>query len=118
MKAGTSYGPTDSTDSSDNIGGELEKLLYKDLTYRIRGLCMRAYNEIGYGLREKEYRLALRQLFKDENIVFQEELYSPILINSKKVGKQYLDFLVEDKVVVELKVGRHPRSVGQSGGTG
>ena len=86
-----------------------EKLLYGDLTYKLRGLCIKAYNELGYGLREKEYRIALRHVFLEERLLFNEELYAPFLFQGRKITSQFLDFLVEDKVVLELKVGRYPR---------
>lgn len=37
--------------------------------------------------------------------MFQEQLYSTVEYLGKKVGKNYFDFLIEGKVVLELKKG-------------
>jgi len=88
----------------------MSELYYKDLSYEIVGICYDAFNELGYGLREKEYQKALRQLFEDKNFSFKEQVYAPLQINNKKFGSQYLDFLIDDKLILELKVRRYPRS--------
>jgi len=84
-----------------------KELLYPELTYKIRGLCMKVYNELGYGLKEKDYEIALRSELIENKMQFSEQLYAPVFYSGKKLRKKYLDFLVENKVVVELKVGLH-----------
>jgi len=36
-----------------------------------------------------------------------EQHHVPLLFDNQKVGKYFLDFLVEDKIILELKRGRY-----------
>lgn len=84
----------------------MPKLLHEDLTARIIKCCFSIYNELGYGYPEKVYQSALTIDFNKAGIKFQKESYSKILYDGKIVGRFYLDFLVEDKIALELKVRR------------
>ena len=75
-----------------------------ELTHQVIGLCFDIYNRLGYGHREKIYQSALEELFKQNKISFQKELYCPIKFGEKNIGKYFLDFLVENKLVIELKI--------------
>ena len=41
--------------------------------------------------------------FKSKELLFEEKLYYPVKFKTVNVGKSYFDFLVEHKVVVEIK---------------
>ena len=45
-----------------------DKILYKDLSYKIVGLAMQVYNKLGYGFLEKIYENAFMVLFRREGI--------------------------------------------------
>ena len=36
---------------------------------------------------------------------FTEQLYAPVMFGGKVVGKNYFDFLIEEKIVLEIKKG-------------
>lgn len=74
------------------------------LTYKIIGLSYELFNRIQYGHKEKIYQSALEELLKREKVVYQKELYQAIKFESKIIGSYYLDFLIEKKLIVELKV--------------
>ncbi len=78
--------------------------LYKDLTEKLIGIAFRVYNTLGYGFREKEYQRAYAVELGKLLLVFQRELYCNLKYEGKIISKFYLDFLVDGKVVVELKV--------------
>lgn len=80
------------------------KLIYEQISFRINGLLFEVYNILGYGHRERTYQRALSEELKNNNISFKKELYFPIYFKGKLVSKYFFDFLVEDKVVLELKV--------------
>jgi GxxExxY protein len=80
-------------------------LIYPELSYKLVGLMFTVHNEIGGGLKEKTYEKALKVIFEKERIRFKEHVNMPITINEEKVGNRFLDFLVEDKVIIELKAG-------------
>lgn len=83
------------------------ELIYKELSYKICGLAFRIDNEIGYGHQEKVYGDALEELLKIEKIAYKREVYVPIKINEKLLAKKYYDFLIDDKIIVELKIATH-----------
>lgn len=83
----------------------MTEILYKDESFKIVGLIFEIYRTLGGGLKEKVYANALEELFKREKISYKREIYYPLKINDKVVGQNYFDFLVDDKIVVELKCG-------------
>lgn len=80
------------------------ELLFKDLTEKIIGAIHKVYNELGYGYQEREYGSGLAQEFAILGINFKRELYAQLFYEGKLIRKYFLDFLVEGKVVVELKI--------------
>jgi len=80
-------------------------LLYPELSYRIIGIAFDVYNELGAGYNEKYYEKALAEGFLKNELRFGEQLACPISYNGKIIGKRFLDFLVEDKIIVEIKKG-------------
>jgi GxxExxY protein len=44
----------------------------------------------------------------DRDFRVTEQLYVPIVVDGKVVGKYYLDFLIEECLVLELKVAAYP----------
>lgn len=85
----------------------MTQLLYEDLSYRIHGLLFEVDNCIGFGQREKVYADALAELLKRDGIPFERELYFPILINNKVIAKRFFDFLIADKIIIEVKVANY-----------
>lgn len=80
-------------------------LIYKQECFEIIGCCYEVFDQVGPGLRENNYQRALEEVFKLKNINFESQLFIPLKIGDKTVGKYYLDFLVDEKIAIELKVG-------------
>lgn len=80
-------------------------LLYPELSYKIIGILYEVYNDLGYGYQEKYYEKAVEIFFKNKNINYKRQLYIPLKFRNQKIGNYFLDFLVEDKIVLELKKG-------------
>lgn len=78
-------------------------ILYPDLSYQIIGCAFDVYAQIGSGHAEKFYQKALATAFKNRNIIFEEQVYTPLKYRDDIIGKQFLDFLVENKIIVEIK---------------
>jgi len=81
-----------------------ELYIHKDLTGQIIRALYNVYNRMGYGYREKEFQKALVEEFKKLELKFERELYCKLFYEDSLISKFYIDFLVEGKVVVELKV--------------
>lgn len=82
-----------------------KKILYKDLSYRLQGIFMEVRNNFGPGHKEIVYQNALSEEFLANKILFEKEknikIYSPKTGNT--VGNYRIDFLVEDKIILEIK---------------
>ena len=79
-------------------------LLYKDLTDKILGAAFQVHRELGCGFLEKVYQEALAVVLTEMNIPFEREKPLDILFHGKKLNCKYIaDFVVDDKVILELK---------------
>lgn len=78
-------------------------LLYGDITYKIRGAIFSVYNELGYGHKEQVYQKALEKELKERNIPFEKEANLNVKYKNEKVGNYRPDFVIEEKVILELK---------------
>ncbi len=84
-----------------------EDLLYPELSYKIVGILFDVYNELGHGYLEKVYQKAVAVRLAQAGIKFIEQLYAPVFLDGVVIGKNFFDFLIEGKVVLEIKKGDH-----------
>ena len=80
-----------------------EKILYKDLSYKIVGLAMEAHNKLGYGFLEKVYENALMVLLRKEGIKAERQAPITVYFDGEVVGDYYADILIDNKIILELK---------------
>ncbi|PIP26179.1 MAG: GxxExxY protein [Candidatus Moranbacteria bacterium CG_4_9_14_3_um_filter_40_7] len=78
-------------------------LIYKDECYKIVGLIFEIFNNIGYGHKENFYQNAIANTFVENKIPFKQQLKARVKYKEKEIGYYFFDFLVFDKIVVELK---------------
>lgn len=64
---------------------------------------MTVYNELGNGFQEVIYQRALAIELKLCAISFDREFEMPIFYRDQKIGLRRVDFLVDQKIAVELK---------------
>lgn len=81
-------------------------LLYPELSYEIIGILFDVHNNLGGALQEKHYQKAVAVALKEKNISFKEQVEVPIKFKGEKISNYFLDFLVEDKIIIELKTKR------------
>ncbi|WP_304143161.1 MULTISPECIES: GxxExxY protein [Mesoflavibacter] len=82
----------------------MNKLIYKDESYAIIGVLFEVYNNLGSGFSEIVYKDALEYEFKQQNIPFERE--KEYKVNYKNITlkhKFYADFVVFDKIILEIK---------------
>ena len=80
-----------------------DKLLYKDLSYQTVGILYDVYNELGPGYKEIIYQKALARAFTDAKIKYSEQEHCEIFFREENIGCHYLDFLIENKIILEIK---------------
>lgn len=76
---------------------------YEDLTYRIIGAAMAVHSRIGPGQKEAIYQRALEEQFCQADLSFEPQKNLPVYDGNRLLGFYIPDFIVEDKVIVEIK---------------
>lgn len=79
------------------------ELIYPNESYHIMGLMFEVHNKLGYGLREKDYQIAVKEIFIEDRMNFQEQVRAQIQLPNNKIKIYYLDFLIDNKIVLEIK---------------
>ncbi|MBU4299435.1 GxxExxY protein [Patescibacteria group bacterium] len=80
-------------------------LIYPELSYKIIGILFEVYNNLGPGYQEKYYQRAIGAAFREQKIDFKEQFLTAIKFKNNNIGKYFLDFLVDNKIVLEIKKG-------------
>ncbi len=78
-------------------------LLYEQLSYDVRGAMIAVHKELGSGHKEKVYQRALAKELGSRDIPFEREKDVPIEYDGDKVGSYRPDFVVDEKIIVEVK---------------
>ena len=73
------------------------------LTYTIIGCAMKIHNTLGNGFQEVIYQRCLAIELSRAGLNFGREVKQKIFYNGIYVGTRRADFVVENKVIVELK---------------
>ncbi|MFA5271782.1 MAG: GxxExxY protein [Candidatus Omnitrophota bacterium] len=80
-----------------------EDFLYKDLSYTLIGCFYAVYNELGPAHKEQIYHEALKVIFPDKNVKYEDKKRIKIKFNGKEIGIYEPDFVIENKIIIELK---------------
>ncbi|HLB12516.1 MAG TPA: GxxExxY protein [Dehalococcoidia bacterium] len=80
-----------------------EEYKHSDITGKIIGAGMKVHSTLGNGFQEVIYQRALAIEMAKCGLSFQRELEMPIFYDGQEIGARRMDFLVEEKVMVELK---------------
>lgn len=78
--------------------------LYRELTYKIIGAVYEVHRELGNVHKEIIYHKAVAIELQDRKIIFVEEKSIEVKYKGIKIGLYRPDFIVEDKVILEIKV--------------
>ncbi len=83
-------------------------LLYEDITEAIIGSAYEVHNILGYGFLEKVYQKALQVELARRGHSAAIERSIKVEFKGAIVGEYEADLLVDEKVIVELKVAKEP----------
>ena len=78
-------------------------LIEPELSYLIVGACFDVHNELGSGHLERVYQRALAKALQERTVPFREQVMVPVAFHGEQCAKHYLDFLIDQKVIVEIK---------------
>ncbi len=80
-------------------------LIYPELCYQIIGILFEIYKELGSSYQEKYYQKIVAAELKRCRLHYREQVSTPLIYKNNKIGNYFLDFVIENKIVLELKKG-------------
>ena len=81
-----------------------EKIIYKDESFKIIGICMSIHSIMGHGFLEAVYAEVLEKEFIKNNIPYQREVRLDLFFNGEKLDKKYkADFVCFGDIILEIK---------------
>lgn len=83
----------------------MSELIYPDISYKLNGVLFSVHNKLGQFRSEKEYGDLIESYFKKLNINYEREKVLPSSFDNDQ-KRNRVDFLVEDKIILELKAKR------------
>lgn len=87
---------------NSNDTNKKEKIVYKELSYKITGVLFEVHNKLGRYCREKQYGDMLETFLREERIDFEREKEIPI----DKIKNQFtnrVDFAINNQLLIDLK---------------
>ncbi len=79
------------------------KVIYPQLSYQIVGILFKIHTELGGYYQEKYYQRAVEKLLVKNKIPFKREIKIDLTFEEEAIGKYFLDFLIDRKLILELK---------------
>jgi len=80
-------------------------LVYPNLCYQIIGILFEIYKQLGSGYQEKYYQRIVAIELSKNGLSYQEQIMVPLVYKGNKIGAYFLDFMINNKIVLELKKG-------------
>lgn len=96
------------SEESRKAGKELRD---KAITQEVIAAAIAVHTELGPGFLESIYEQALAVEFALRGIAFVRQKPIPLFYRDHQIGEHRLDFLVEEKIIVELKAIEHLENV-------
>jgi GxxExxY protein len=82
------------------------RLKHSALSETIIGVFYDVYNELGHGFLESTYAQAMLMALEESGLSAAREVPVPVWFRGRKVGQYFADLIVENVVLLELKVSR------------
>lgn len=76
---------------------------HEELTNKIIACAYKVYNTLGFGFLESVYKKGMVIELTETTLRVEEEKPLKVYYNNQVVGDFYVDLLVEDEIVIELK---------------
>jgi GxxExxY protein len=78
-------------------------IVYPKLSYQLMSVFFSVHNQLGNELQEKYYQRAVEDGLRLKHIPFQTQVYIPIQSRYGQHGNYFLDFIINNKIALELK---------------
>jgi len=80
------------------------EIIYKELSYQLNGILFKTQNTIGTKFQEKHYQKTVCALLDELLIPYETEVPLEIRVNNKLIGNFRADVVIDNKILIELKV--------------
>ena len=80
-----------------------DRIVYRELSFRVVGCAMQVHKRLGPGFPEAVYERALEIEFKKQGVSYERQKRFVVKYGDESVGDFRADFVVENKIVLELK---------------
>jgi len=91
-------------ESKRQIETRKSKILYPELSYKIVGILQRVSNTMGFVAHERQYYPAIERQLDEQNIKYKKQV--PVRLSySYFRGRFYIDYVIDDLIALEIKVG-------------
>jgi GxxExxY protein len=80
------------------------KIIYPQLSYKINGILFAVHNELGQFRNEKQYCDLIENYLIKFNLKYEREKILPPSFENEFKGRNKIDFLIEDKIILEIKI--------------
>jgi len=87
-----------------------KNLKHSELTFKIIRVFYDVYNELGHGFLESTYASAMVVALQEAGLRPNPELSVPVWFRGRKIGQYFADFVVDNKILLELKAARNLES--------
>lgn len=79
------------------------RIIYPELSYKLNGIFFDVQNRLGRFSTEKQYADGVEVLLKELGLNYLREKEILIPFGEKKIRGNKVDFLIEDKILVDIK---------------
>ena len=79
-------------------------MIYEEITGKILEACFEVSNELGIGYLESVYEKSLLIALRQKGLKAENQVPLQVKFRGQIVGEYFVDILVEEKVLIELKV--------------
>ena len=76
---------------------------HEELTHKIIGCAYKVFNELGFGFLESVYQKAIIIELSKNGLKYEVEKPLKVYYANQVIGDFYVDLLIDDTVIVELK---------------
>lgn len=79
------------------------EIIYRELSYKLMGILFEVQKRFGGGYQEKYYQKAIANSLKMQKLPFIEQVKVDLEICGIELGRYYIDFIINNKIVLEIK---------------
>jgi len=80
-----------------------ESVIHPELSFLVNGILFDTRKKLGIFCNEKQYCDHIEQLLKEKGISYEREFVLPESFEGEQKGRNKVDFLIDDKIVLEIK---------------